>query len=73
MLFKARKINVYSQKVVNIHLVYQINILLFSVGKDFPLGNSLLSAVELTADPDSNKHKYSGNAIAFDTHGSFLL
>ena len=47
--------------------------MLFSVGKDFPLGNSLLSAVELTADPDSSKYKYSGNAIAFDTHESFLL
>ena len=44
------------KKVVNILIVYQINLWPFTVGKDFALGNSLFGTVKLTKnDNDFDK------------------
>ena len=47
------------KQVVNIYIVYGINLRLFSVDKDFALGNSLFGAVKLTTNPDPDKYFYS--------------
>ena len=41
--------------MVNIYIACEINLLAFSVGKNFALGNFLFGAVKLTNNPDSNR------------------
>ena len=45
--------------MANAYVVYEINLRLFSVDKDFALGNSLFSAVKLTANHDPDKYLHS--------------
>ena len=58
---------------MNIFIVFEIKLWPFNVGKDFALGHYLFGAYKLTKDTDSEKCKYSGYGIGFDTHGIFLL
>ena len=48
--------------MANIYIVYEIIVykILFTVDRDFMLGNSLFGAVKLTTNADSDKYKYSG-------------
>ena len=59
--------------MANMHIVYEIDLWLFTVGQNFMLGNSLLGIVKLTKNADSDKHKYYGYRAAFDASGSFSL
>ena len=54
--------------MVNIYIVYEINLWSFNVGKDFALRYSLFGAVKLTENTDLGKYKYSGFGIVFDAH-----
>ena len=56
------------KKVVNIYIFYELNLWLFTVGKDFALENSLFGAVKLTidADPDIYIYIYIFLAIVLD-------
>ena len=59
--------------MVNIGIVYEVNLQLLSLGKDFALGNSLFGPAKLTKNADFGKHKYSGYDIGFDACTSFSL
>ena len=59
--------------MVNIYIVYVINLWPFNVSKDFTIGNSLFGAFKLTKTTNLDKYKHSGCDIGFDAHGSFLL
>ena len=59
--------------MVNIYIVYEINLWLYIVGQDFALRNFLFGAIKLTKNADFGKYKYSEYSIGFDTHRSFLL
>ena len=59
--------------MVNIYIVFVINLWPLNVGKDFLLANSLFGAVNLTTNPDPDKYKHSGYGTGFDARGSFSL
>ena len=59
--------------MLNIYVVYEINLWPFNVGKDFALGNSLFGAVKLTKNTDLDKYKYFGYGIGFDARGRYSL
>ena len=68
---KKEKIAYIHEKVVNIYIVYKINLWTYSPATKFTLGNSLFGAVKLTKYADPNKYRYSVYGIGFDTRGSF--
>ena len=62
-----------NKKVINICTFYNINLLPFSVGKDFILGNSLFGVVKLPENTDPEKYKYFDHSSGFDVCASFSL
>ena len=60
-------------KVVNICIVYEINLWSFKQSDDPTLGNSLFGAIKLVKNTDTDKCKYSGYGIECDTKGAFSL
>ena len=68
---KQEKVTFIHKQVVNIDIVYEINLWPFTVGQYFTLRNSLLRAVKLTANADLDKYKYSDYGIRFDASGNF--
>ena len=70
-MFKTRQSYIYSLKIANIYIFYEI---LFSTRgyDDYPvLENSLFGAVKLVKIPDIDKYKYSGHGTSFDRRGTF--
>ena len=59
------------KKVSNIYIVYEINLWLFTLGRNFALGNCLFRAFEMTANADLDKCKYSGYGIGFNARRTF--
>ena len=59
------------KKVSNIYIAYEINLWLFTRGRNFALGNSLFGFFGTTANDDLDKCKYSGCSIGFNARGSF--
>ena len=49
----------FTHKKVNIYIVYEINLRLFSADKDFDLAHSIFGAIELTTYADPDKYLYS--------------
>ena len=70
---KQVKLTFAHKKVVNIYIVYQRNLRLFTVGEDFVLENSLFGAVKLTTNAGLDKYKYFGYGFGFEAHGTFSL
>ena len=72
-MFKTRqeKLAFTHKRVVNIYIVYEINLWPYNVIRYFVLGNSFFGAVKLTKNFD--KYKYSDFGIGFDARESFLL
>ena len=72
---KQDKVTFSHGKVVNIYIVYEINLWPFKQSDDPLLEYSLLGAVKLVKNVDIDKYKYSGYGIVirFDTRGSFSL
>ena len=70
---KQDKVSFTQYQVVNIYTVCEINMCLFTNGKDFVLENVLFEAVKLTKNTDHDKYKYSGNSIGFDVRGSISV
>ena len=67
------KITFTHRNIVNIYIVYEIN--LWDRGyDDYPvLENYLFGPVKLTKNPDIDKYKYSGYGIGFDRRGTFSV
>lgn len=60
--------------VINVYIVYEINLWLHTVGREFELGNSLFGTSKLTTNTtDFEKNEYPGYGIWFDARGSFSL
>ena len=66
---KKEKIAYVHEEVVNIYIVYKINLWTYSPATKFTLGNSLFGAVKLTKYADLIRISIFG--IGFDTRGSF--
>ena len=47
-VLKEEKVTFTQKQVLNINIVYEINLFLFSLGKNFALGNSSFWALKLT-------------------------
>ena len=68
---KQDKVTFNYKKVVNIHIVYELN-KIAAIGNNFPtLQNVLFGAVKLTKNADIDKYRYSGYGIGFDRRSSF--
>ena len=70
-MFKTTKNFIYSGKVVNIYIVYEINKKDNTISSDPTLGNCLFGAVTLTKNVNIDKYRYSGYGIVFDRGSSF--
>ena len=57
---KQKKVTFSHKNVVNICIVYEINLWLYTQVDGFILGNSLFGDVKLTKNVDSDKYSYSG-------------
>ena len=69
-LFNATKNFIYSWKVVNIYIVYELGASSSHI-IDPTLKNCLFSAVTLTKNADIDKYSYSGYGIVFDRRSSY--
>ena len=73
---KQDKITFSCGKIVNIYIVYDVNLCNFVNISDPTLGNSLFGAVKLVKNTDIEKYKYSGYCNEFNVKGTsffFLL
>ena len=68
---KQDKITFTHGIIVNIYIVYEINLWKYVDSIDPTLGNFLFCAVKLVKNPDIDKYKYSGYGIGFDVKGTF--
>ena len=59
------------EKIVNIYIVFKINLWNYWYRDDATLGNCLFGAVKLVKNTDIDKYKYSGCGIGFDMKGTF--
>ena len=55
---KRDKVTFTRKGAVNIYIVYDINLLAYTQGADIARRNSLIRAVKLTKNTDSDKYKY---------------
>ena len=69
-MFNATKNFIYSWKVVNIYIVYELGASSSHI-IDPTLKNCLFSAVTLTKNADIDKYSYSGYGIVFDRRSSY--
>ena len=69
-LKQSNKISYTHKKIVNIYIVYEINV--HTTNYNYPtLENCLFGAVTLTKNADIDKYGYSGYGIVFDRRRSF--
>ena len=67
-MFKKDKITYNHGKIVNIYIVYEINLWNYRYSDDPTVRNCLFGGVK---NVDINKYKYSGHGIEFDMKGTF--
>ena len=67
---KQNKVTFTHKNVVNIYIVYEINLWVYKHNDGFTLGNSLFGAVKSTKNTDCDKCKYSVYCIGFNARGS---
>ena len=70
---KQDKIIFNDEAVVNIFIVYEINLWPFKQSTDFTFGNFLFGAIKLTNNADFDKYKYSGYGIDLSTPKFFVI
>ena len=71
-MFKTAKLYVYTQKIVNIYIVYELGASTCH-SSDLTIKNCLFGAVTLTKNADIEKYKYSGYGIRFDRRSGFSV
>ena len=59
------------KKVINIYISYILNPWLKDLNTNFTLSNCLFASVGLTKNADSDKYKYSGYGIGFNSCSEF--
>ena len=66
--------SVYPVKsVVNIYIVYSLNLISNTKNTDFTAQNCLVGAVKLTKDVNTSNYKYEGYGICFDKGSNFSI
>ena len=68
---KQDKVTFNHKTVLNIYIVYEINLWPFKQSADFTSEYSLFGAVELTKNANLYEYKYSEYGIEFDARRSF--
>ena len=68
---KQDKITFSHGKIINIYIVYEVNLWNYVYSFNLTLGNSLLGVVKLIKNADIDKYSYSGYSIGFDMKGTF--
>ena len=69
---KQDKITFTHKNIININIVYEIN--LWDRGCDYPtLENYSFGSLKLVKNAHINKYKYSGYGIVFDRNGTFSV
>ena len=61
------------EQVMNIRIVFEINLWPFTVSQDFTLRNYLFGTAKLTRNTDPDKYKNSSYGIGFDASAGFSL
>ena len=61
------------KNIVNIYIVYEINLLPFREDDHFTLASALFGALELTKNVGKDKYKYSDYGTGFDNHETSSL
>ena len=69
---KQDKICFNYKGIVNLFMVYEINLRSLNLDGKFTLSDSLFDVVQLTRNADRNKYSYY-RYMGFDTHGTFSL
>ena len=69
---KQNKICFNYKAIVNLFIVYEINLRSLNLDSKFTLWDSLFDVVQLTKNADRNKYSYY-RYMGFDTHGTFSL
>ena len=72
-MHNTRESHFAHKKIVNIYIVYEINLWPFRQDDNFTLGNALFGVVKLAKNADKDKCKNSGNGIGFNNHRTFSL
>ena len=57
--------------VLNLYIVYEINLWPYNVQAEFTIENCLFGAIRVTKNVDKNKFESSGYGIGFEPHPSF--
>ena len=65
------KVTYTHHKVINIYIVYEIDLSAYTRGANFTLRKSLSGAVNLSKNADFDKYKYFGYCVEFDACGVF--
>ena len=68
---KQDKITFTHGKIINIYIVYEINLWNYVYSFNLTLGNSLFGDVKLIKNTDIDKYNYSGYSTGFDMKGTF--
>ena len=71
--WKQNKVTFTNKKLLNIYIVYEINLWQYTQAADFTLGSSLFGVVKLKNNADPDIYCYSGYGIEFDACGRFSL
>ena len=67
---KQEKEALTHKQMMNMSIVYEINLWSYNQGANFTLENYLFGAVKLTKNANSNKYFYSGYGTGCDAHAS---
>ena len=70
---KQEKATFSRKKMINIYIVYEINLCSNIQGASLALGSCLFGALKLTKNTEPDKYKHSGYGSVFNSRGSFLL
>ena len=60
-----------SDKIVNMYVVYVLDLITSTRNTDFTIQNALVGAVNVTKNDDTSKNKYEGYGLCFDDGGTF--
>ena len=71
--WKQEKVTFNHKTMVNIYVVYKINLWRFNLDNKQASWNSLFRDVKLTKNTNPDKYSYSEYGIGFDAHGTFSL
>ena len=62
-----------SKNIVNLYIVYELNMWSQDLNAEFTLKDCLFQAVKLTKNANTNKYSYSGYGIGFDSRSVFSV